>query len=131
MIDELLISLNLVCKQLIPVLGSAVLIMLMIFLKRCISLVEECTQRVKQLESTVKGVDQSIEKIQSPLDTAVKVSGSIDRMHDSCESAVKQAVSFVSNNMGTIKDTLVKSKPYSSNDNTVDKQQKNSTEGVN
>jgi len=130
MTDELLISLNLVCNMLLPILGSAVLIMLIVFLKRCIALVDECTQRVKQLESTVKGVDQSIEKIQTPLDTAVKVSGSIDRMHDSAEVAVKQAVSFVSNNIGTIKDNLVKSKPYTNNPDVDCNEDVNSLEGV-
>lgn len=127
MTDALLISLNNVCTQLIPILGAAVLIMLMVFLKRCISLVEECTCRVKQLETTVKGVDQSIEKIQAPLDTAVKVSGSVDRMHDSAEAAVKQTVSFIADNLGTIKDTMIKSKPLV--DQTDDNE--NKTEGDN
>lgn len=113
MIDELIVALSTVSKQLLPILGAAVLIFLIVFLRRCIRLIEECTNRIKQLESTVKGVDRSIEKIQAPLDTAVKVSHSVDKVHDSTEAALKQAVSYVASNLGTIKDSLIKGKPES------------------
>ncbi len=113
MIDQLIETLSMVCGQLLPILGAAVLIYLILFLKKGIEFLQECTGRMKQLESTVKGVDESIEKIQAPLDTAVKMSHTVDRLHDSTEAALKQAVSFVAENFGSIRDNLVKSKPAS------------------
>lgn len=102
MIDQLIVSMSIVSQQLLPILGAAVLIFLILFLRRGIEFVNECTKRVKQLETTVQGVDQSIEKMQAPLDTVVKVSNSVNRVHDSTEAAVKQAVSFVASNLGSV-----------------------------
>ena len=56
---------------------------------------------------TIDLVDQSIEKVQAPLDTVVKVSSSVDKAHDATISAAKDAKEFISKNAGEIKDKVI------------------------
>ena len=51
--------------------------------------------------------DRSIEKVQSPLDTAVKISGTVDKAHDATLVAAREAKDFISKNAGEIKDKVV------------------------
>ena len=111
LVDDLIVSLRDISQLLLPTLGAVTLIFLILFIRKCIELVKEMTKRVAQLETTVKGVDQSIEKIQVPLDTVVKVSTSVDKVHDSAESAIRQASGFLSSNLENLKDYLRKDKP--------------------
>lgn len=106
MVDDLIMALKTVSEQLLPILGAVVLICLILFLVKCIKFIVECTKRVQQLETTVRGVDQSIEKMQAPLDTVVKVSHTVDKVHDKTEAAVKQAASFVSANLENLKEYI-------------------------
>ncbi len=95
MVDQLIFSLKEVSEQVIPILSAVVLILIILLLNKCIAFIGECTNRMKQLESTVQGVDKSIEKIQEPLNTAVKVSHGIDKAYDSTENALKSAATYV------------------------------------
>lgn len=109
MVDQLITALNVVCSQLLPILGATALLFTILLLKRCTVFIDECTKRVKQLETTVHGVDQSIEKLQAPLNTVVKVSETVDNVQQSAASCVKQVVAYVSDNFGTVKENKVKS----------------------
>ncbi len=95
MVDQLIYSLKEVSQQLLPILGAVVLIMLIVVLKKLISFINECTLRMKQLESTVKGVDTSIEKLQEPLNSVVKIAHGVDKAYVSTENALKGAAAYV------------------------------------
>lgn len=109
MVDQLITALNVVCSQLLPILGATALLFIILLLKRCIVLIDECTKRVKQLETTVQGVDQSIEKLQAPLNTVVKVSETVDNAQQSAATCIKQIATYVSDTFGTVKENKVKS----------------------
>ncbi|MBQ2583408.1 MAG: hypothetical protein II577_05865, partial [Erysipelotrichaceae bacterium] len=57
--------------------------------------------------TTIDLVDQSIEKVQAPLDTVAKVSGTVDKAHDATLLAVKDAKEFVVKNAGDIKERVL------------------------
>lgn len=120
MVDQLITALNVVCTQLLPILGAAALLFGILLLKRCIVFIDECTKRVKQLETTVQGVDQSIEKLQAPLNTVVKVSETVDNAQQSAVTCIKQVASYVSDTFGTVKENKVKSE-FSKEEKTEDK----------
>ncbi|MEG0076326.1 hypothetical protein [Anaerorhabdus sp.] len=89
--------------QLLPVLGVIVLIFLCVLLVKLINFVKTLENSVNDLSGTMKLVDKSIEKVQAPLDTAVKLSHTVDEVHDKSYAAVKQAGEYVSENMGLVK----------------------------
>ena len=95
--------LNEASQQLIPVLYAIILIVLIIFIFKLISLIKELTKRVQQLEPTLRNVDISLEKVQSPLDTCVNLSHSVDKIHATGEKAVKAAVDYTVNQYTTVK----------------------------
>ena len=58
---------------------------------------------VKGLDPTLKKVDQSIEKVQAPLDTVVKYSHSLDKVHDKTSDALDKAADFANENIDNLK----------------------------
>ena len=80
--DALLADLQVVCSQLLPVLGAVALIFLCIFLKKLAALMDTVNHTIQSLDPTLQKVNQSIDKVQAPLDTAVKYSHTLDKVHD-------------------------------------------------
>jgi len=97
--DDLLLALQNVCQQLLPILGAAVLIFLCIFLKKLSDLIVQITATVKNLGPTLAKVDDSMAKIQAPLDTAVKYSNSLDRVHDKTSRLMGKATDFATKSL--------------------------------
>ena len=104
--DALLLALQNVCSQLLPIVGALALIFLCILLKKVWTLINQITVTVKSLDPTIKLVDQSIEKVQAPLDTAVKVSHTVDQVHDKTVDSVNKAAQFVNENIDHLKDAM-------------------------
>lgn len=90
MLDNLLFDLKSVCEQLLPILGAVVLIYLCILLKHAWKLIDQASDTVRNLDPTIKLANQSIEKVQAPLDTAVKLSHTMDEMHDKAVDGISR-----------------------------------------
>ncbi|HCY06365.1 MAG TPA: hypothetical protein DHS57_03615 [Erysipelotrichaceae bacterium] len=101
--DELLLALKNVSEQLLPILGAVVLFYLCIVFRKLGVLLESLSKTVDNLSPTIKLVDQSLEKVQTPLDTAVKLSHTIDNVHDKTVDSVAKATTYVNENMDEIK----------------------------
>ena len=95
------------CNEIMPILGAAVLICLIILLIKLIKVLGSIDSTLLKTHVTIDLVDQSIEKVQAPLDTVVKVSSSVDKAHDATISAAKDAKEFISKNAGEIKDKVI------------------------
>lgn len=104
--DALLKDLEIVCQQLLPIVATVVLILLCVLINRLIKFVTSLTKTVDNLENTIKLVDTSLEKVQTPLDTAVKVSHTVDNVHDSTVENVKKAQEFINDNMDNVKNYI-------------------------
>lgn len=104
MVDQFIEATRAISEQILPILGVVVLIFLSIFLSKASKLLGTLTETVKGLDGTLDLVEKSIEKVQTPLDTAVKLSHTVDEVHDKSYDALKQAGVYVSENMGTVKD---------------------------
>lgn len=101
--NELLEAAEIVSAQLLPIIGVIALIFLCILLSKATKLLVSLTSTVKNLDGTMKRVDTSIDKAQVPLDTAVKISKTVDEIHDKSYTAVKQASEYVVENLGVVK----------------------------
>ena len=101
--DELLLALSNVSNQVLPIAGAVALIFLCIVLNRVWKLIEAITVTVKNLDPTLKLVDQSIEKVQAPLDTFVKLSHSLDDVHDKASESIERLSQKASENADNLK----------------------------
>ena len=105
--DALLNALYAVCVQLLPIIGAVVLVFLCIFLRKLWKLIDHASDMVVRLNPTINLVDQSIEKVQAPLDTAVKYSRTLDNVHDKTVESVNRAAETASENVEKLKDFVV------------------------
>lgn len=125
--DALLLALQNVSEQLLPILGAVALIFVCILLNKLSHFVEQLTNTVKSLDSTIKLVDQSMNKVQVPLDTAVKYSHSLDKVHDKTTEAFGKLADFASENADSIK-TMMDSKLSEATTETVVQPEKKTVE---
>ena len=95
-----------ICAQLLPVLGVVVLILLMVLLYEVIKIVKRVNTTLDKAHLTIDLVDDSLTKVQSPLATAVKISGTVDKAHDATVKAAKDAREFVVKNTEAVKEKL-------------------------
>ena len=108
--DALLMDLQNVCTQLLPILGAVALVFLCIFIKKLWQMVDTGNERLKQLSSTLDKADLSMEKIQAPLDTAVKLSHSVDKLQDKAEQAFGKMTDFTTDSLNNLKDFAARKK---------------------
>lgn len=108
MLDALLADLYAVCGQFLPILGAAALIFLCILLRKSWKLIEELTRTVQSLDPTLKKVDESVDKLQAPLDTAVRLSHSVDKVQARTEEAFTKVSEFAADSINSLKDYTLK-----------------------
>ena len=68
---------------------------LYILLKHLWQLIDTAKETVKNLDPTIAGVNQSLDKIQKPLDTVVRLSRSVDKVQDKTDELLGKAADFV------------------------------------
>lgn len=102
--DALLADLEVVCSELLPILGAVALVFLCIFLKKLAGLMDTVNETVKSLNPTLTKVNESIDKVQAPLDTAVKYSHTLDKVHDKAGDLVDKAADFANEKLSGLKE---------------------------
>ncbi len=105
--DAFIIAFRDLCKDLIPILGAVCLVCVIILLIKLIKVMSSVDSTLLKTHGTIDLVDRSIEKVQAPLDTVAKVSGTVDKAHDATLVAVREAKDFVVKNAGDIKERVV------------------------
>lgn len=106
MLDELLIAANKVSSLLLPIVGVIVLVFLAVFLNKLVKLVDGLIKDLEKASETVNLVNKSIEKVQVPLDTACKISHTVDSVHDQSVEACKHVVEYASDNFDNVKEYI-------------------------
>lgn len=105
--DAFIIAFRDLCSDLMPILGAVCLVCVIILLIKLIKVMSSVNSTLLKTHTTIELVDRSIEKVQAPLDTVAKVSGTVDKAHDATLVAVKDAKDFVVKNAGEIKDRVI------------------------
>ena len=106
--DAFLISLSNLCTEVMPILGAGALIALIVFLIKLTKVLESVNSTLGKTHNTIDLVDKSIEKVQAPLDTAVKLSGTVDKAHDATVDVLNKTKDYVKTNAPEIKEFVVK-----------------------
>lgn len=91
------------CLELLPILGVVALILLIVVLIRLAGVLKTTDKTIDEVRPSIKLVELTLDKAQTPVDTVVKVAKTIDKAHDSTIKAVDEAKEFVSKNAGNIK----------------------------
>jgi len=105
--DSFIVALRNLCNEIMPILGAACLICVIILLIKTIKVMESVDATLIKTHPSIDLLDQSMEKLQAPLDTAVKVSDVVDKAADATVEAAKEAKDFIVKNAGEIKDKVV------------------------
>jgi hypothetical protein len=93
--DELLIALSDVSVKLLPILGAAVLIVLIFVLKKTLDL-------LTKVEKTLDTVDQTLKKIEAPINTLVGIAKAIDTVSSASEHLVRTLITTIAGNFKVI-----------------------------
>ena len=104
--DQFIEAAKLLAEQLLPTFSFIVLVMIIILWKKFMTCIDSLTSVVLKTKHTIDLVDDSITKVQAPLDTAVRLSGSVDKMHEAGIKVAKDAADYVSKNSKEIKDKV-------------------------
>ena len=102
MLDELLISLYEVSRLLLPVLGVLVLIALSILLFKIIGIVNALPTTLTKVNDTIYTTNDSIKKLEVPLNTISGISSTVDMINKSATGIVGSVASYTMKNSDSI-----------------------------
>ncbi len=92
MTDELLIALYNVCVRLLPIVGVFVLIFLLILLGKFMAFMNKLNMGMDSINRTLIELDRDVQQFRDPLNTVVKISHTVDEVHDASKEAAKNAI---------------------------------------
>lgn len=95
-----------ICNNLLPILGVIALIVVIILIIELINTLKNANRFLNKTKGTVDLVDESIKKVQAPLDSVVKVSHTVDVAHDATIKGISEAKEFISKNAENIKEKI-------------------------
>ena len=104
--DEFILAAKNLSSELLPTLCLVVLVLLIVLIARLIKLVNEVEGTLHKTHNTIDLIDTSIEKAQVPLDTAVKLSGTVDQVRVAGEEMVKNTAEYLNKNKTEIKNKV-------------------------
>lgn len=105
--DAFLRSFKDLSNELLPILGAIVLVCLIVLLIRLIKVAKSVDNTINKTHKTIDLVDETMEKVQTPLDTVVKVSKTVDKAHDKTIEVYEKGKDFVVKNAEGIKNKVV------------------------
>lgn len=104
--DNTLTNIKEVCSNLLPLLGLIALIVLIVLVIELIKTVKNANKVLDKTKITVDLVDDSIKKVQAPLDSAVKISHTVDVAHDATIKGIGEAKEFINKNADILKEKI-------------------------
>ena len=104
--DAFIVAFRNLCNEIMPILGAVCLVCVIILLIKTIKVMESVDATLLKTHPSIDLLDQSMEKLQAPLDTAVKVSGAVDKATDTTIEVAREAKDFIVKNAGEIKDKV-------------------------
>ena len=104
--DQLIQDLQIVCTQLLPIIGAVALVFLCILLRKLWQTIDALRKTIEGLDPTLRLVDKSIEKVQAPLDTVAKYSKTFDKVHDKTSAAIGKMTVFANDKLDSLKQTI-------------------------
>ena len=101
--DNFIDACKLLSERLLPILGAIALVFTIIVLFKLLTFLKTLNETLLKSHTTIDLVDESLEKVQAPLDTAVKVSHTVDKAHDATVKLVSKTKDAVIKNADVVK----------------------------
>lgn len=101
--DNFIDACKLLSERLLPILGAIALVFTIIVLFKFLTILKTLNETLLKSHTTIDLVDESLEKVQAPLDTAVKVSHTVDKAHDATVKLVSKTKDAVIKNADVVK----------------------------
>lgn len=119
-LDQLLIVTSEVASKALPIAGLVVLILLAVFIRRLLLVLNNINQAVKGANKTVDTLNLELETLKKPLNTLSELSETVDSVHEASKHAIRSSMVVLIDNFSLIKDWILN---YLKKGNTDDKQQ--------
>lgn len=98
-LDQLLNLTSVVAGKLLPILGAAVLVFLIIFLRKLIALLISANEAMGSLNSTLESANKQIDALDKPLQTLNELSETVDNVHEASKSVLRSVLSALLENV--------------------------------
>lgn len=119
-LDQLLIVTSEVASKALPIAGLVVLILLAVFVRRLLIVLNNVNEAVKGANKTVDTLNAELETLKKPLHTFSELSETVDSVHEASKHAIRSSMVVLIDNFSLIKDWILN---YLKKGNTDDMQQ--------
>lgn len=99
-------NISYICTKLLPLLGLVVLIFLIILLFKLIKFINSLDILINKTHGSIELLEKSLDKIQVPLDSTVRISKNIDKACDMTSKVINDTREYVSKNWDTVKEKV-------------------------
>ncbi len=94
------------CRELLPIIGVVVLVVLIIVLFKTIKLLVSLQETVIKTHGSIEIVEETLNKAQVPVDAAVKIAKGVDGAYDASNKALDEAKGYLVKNISGIKEKV-------------------------
>ena len=90
--------------KVLPIVGVILLIALIFLVWEIIKFIKGLDVTVNKVNDTITSVNNSVDKLQAPLNTVESLSYTLDSVHNVSKRAVNKSISSITDNYGVVKD---------------------------
>lgn len=101
-LDQLLNLTSTVAQKLLPILGAAALVFLIIFLRKLIALLVTSNEAAKTMKMTLESANRQLDALDKPMHTLNELSETVDNVHDASKNMLRSVLTTIIDNMGDI-----------------------------
>lgn len=101
-LDTLLNLTSAVAGKLLPILGAAVFVFLIIFLRKLIALLISANDAMGSLKSTLDSANKSLDSLEKPMQTLNELSETVDNVHEASKNVMRGVLTALIDNIGTL-----------------------------
>lgn len=119
-LDQLLNLTSVVAGKLLPILGAAALVFLVIFLRRLIAVMVSADDAVKTMKTTLDIANRQLEALDKPMHTLNELSETVDNVHEASKNVLRSVLVALIDNVGSVISAFTGGSDKSEEDEVVD-----------
>lgn len=101
-LDTLLNLTSAVSSKLLPILGAAAFVFLIIFLRKLIALLVTANDAVGSLKNTLDSANKQLDALDKPMQTLNELSETVDNVHDASKQVMRGVLTALIDNIGAL-----------------------------
>lgn len=119
-LDQLLNLTSVVAGKLLPILGAAALVFLVIFLRKLIAVMVSADDAVKTMKTTLDIANRQLEALDKPMHTLNELSETVDNVHEASKNVLRSVLVALIDNVGSVISAFTGGSDKSEEDEVVD-----------